>query len=148
MTSLGVAWLIRRRGVLNGYSTAFSYQVPTSLKYYSTPTSFLVGIGVTWLIWHRGVPNGYSMMSSYQVPTSSKYYSTPTSFWVSIGFSSRMQRMGVQMLILRGFITKCQVVGNIIGCQRIFWWVMALLGVCGILECKCLLYGDFWPSAN
>ena len=115
--SLGIAWLIRHRGVPNGYSTVSSYQVPTSLKYYSMPMSFLVGIGITWLIQHRGVPNGYSMASSYQVPTSSKYYSTPTSFLASIGFSSRMWHMGVQMLILRGFITKCQVVGNIIRCQ-------------------------------
>ena len=44
--SIGVAWLMRHRGVPNGYSTASSYQVPTSSKYYSTPMSFLVGIGV------------------------------------------------------------------------------------------------------
>ena len=112
--SLGVAWLIWHRGVPNGYSTLSSYQVPTSLKYYSMPTSFLVGIGVTWLIQRRGVQNGYSTSSSYQVPTSLKYYSTPTSFLASIGFSLRMRHMGVQMLFLRGFITKCQVVGNII----------------------------------
>ena len=76
-----------------------------------------MSLGVAWLIWHRGVPNGYSMASSYQVPTSLKYYLTPMSFLASIGFSSCMQCMGVQMLILRGFITKCQVVGNIIRCQ-------------------------------
>ena len=132
MTSLGVAWLIRRSGVPNGYSMVSSYQVPTSLKYYSTPTSFLACIGVTWLIRHRGVPNGYSTVSSYQVPTSSKYYSMPTSFLASIGFSSRMWRMGVQILILRGFITKCQVVGNIIRRQRVFWRVLAFLRICGV----------------
>ena len=68
--SLDIAWLMRHTGVPNGYSTASSYQVPTSSKYYSTPTSFLAG---------------YSTVSSYQVPTSSKYYSTPTSFLVGIG---------------------------------------------------------------
>ena len=38
--SLGIAWLMRHRGVPNGYSTASSYQVPTSLKYYLTQRVF------------------------------------------------------------------------------------------------------------
>ena len=146
--SLGVAWLMRCRGVPNGYSTASSYQVPTSLKYYSTSMSYLAGIGITWLIRRKGVPNGYSTASFYQVPTSPKYYSMPTSFLAGIGVTCHMWRMGVQMLILRQFITKCQVVGNIFRLQRVFWWVTALLGVCAVLEYKCLLYGNFLPSAN
>ena len=186
MTSLGVACLLRHRGVPNGYSTASSYQVPTSSKYYSTPTSFLVGIGVAWLIPCRRVANGYSMAFSYQVPTSSKYYSMPTilfgqywlffayvaygsanayskgihykvpsswkyysmptSFLVSIGISLPLRHIGVQILILRGFITKCQVVGNIIRCQRVLWWVMALLGICGILV-YCLAISGQVPTS-
>ena len=151
VTSIGVAWLMRHRGVPNGYSTASSYQMPTSSKYYLTLTSFLAGIGITCLMQHRGVPNGYSTASSYQVPTSLKYYLMPTSFLVGIGVTWRMRcmpRMGVQMLIPQQFITKCQLVRNIFQCQRIFLWVLALLGVCGVLECKCLLYGHFLPSAN
>ena len=95
-----------------------------------------------------GSANAYSKGIHYKVPSSWKYYSMPTSFLASIGVSSRLRRMGVQMLILKRFITKCQVVGNIFRRQRVFWRIMALLGLCSILECKCLLYGDFLPSAN
>ena len=112
--SLGVAWLIRHRGVPNGYSTVSSYQVPTSSKYYSTPTSFF---GEFWLFFTYaayGSANAYSKGIHYKVPSSWKYYLTPTSFLASIGVSLHLWHIGVQILILRGFITKCQVVGNII----------------------------------
>ena len=111
---IGVAWLILRRRVANGYSTAFSYQVPTSSKYYSMPTSFF---GEYWLFFAYaayGSANAYSKGIHYKVPSSWKYYSTPMSFLASIGVSLHLRHIGVQILILRGFITKCQVVGNII----------------------------------
>ena len=76
-----------------------------------------MSIGVDWLMQCRGVPNGYSTVSSYQVPTSSKYYLMPMSFLVGVGVTWHMRHRGVQMLILWRFLTKCQLVRNIIRCQ-------------------------------
>ena len=136
VTSLGVAPLMWRRGVPNGYSAVSSYQVPSISKYYPTPMSFLVGIGIALLMWRRGVPNGFSAASSYQVPSSSKYYPTPTSFVAGIGVTWLIRRRGVPNGYSMPSSYKCQLVQNIIRCQQVFWSALALLAVYGIVECN------------
>ena len=114
LVGIGIAWLIRHRGVANGYSTASSYQMPTSSKYYLTTNEFF---GEYWLFFTYAAyvsANAYSKGILYKVPSNWKYYSKPMSFLMSIAVSSHLRHIGVQILILRGFITKCQVVGNII----------------------------------
>ena len=101
------------RGVPNAYSMVTSYQVPNSSKYYSTPTSLLMGIGIPWHMWHRGVPNAYSTLTSYQVPSSLKYYSTPTSLLAGIGIPWHMQHRGVPNAYSMAYFMKCQIVSNI-----------------------------------
>ena len=65
--------------------------------------------GKCLLLWECNLFYGY-----YKVPTSSKYYSMPMSFLAGIGVTWCMRCRGVQMLILRRFLTKCQLVRNII----------------------------------
>ena len=43
LTSIGIPYRTRCRAVLNAYSMVTSYQVPSSLKYYSMPRSVLNG---------------------------------------------------------------------------------------------------------
>ena len=83
------------------------------------------------------------------MPSSSKYYLTPTSSLASIAFSWRMRCIWVQMLFLWHLLNKCQVVRNIIRCQRVPWRVMPFswitVGVRStlILRLVCSCYPDF-----
>ena len=92
---------------------ATSYQVLSSSKYNSMPTSLLVGIGISWHMWHRGVTNAYSSVTSDQVPSSLKYYSMPTSLLAGIGISWHMWGRRVTNAYSTVYFMKCQIVRNI-----------------------------------
>ena len=61
----------------------------------------------------------------------------PTSSLASNAVPWHMRHRWVQMLILRRFLNKCQVVWNTIWHQWVLWWVLPFLGIWGIDECKC-----------
>ena len=91
--NIGVTLLMWRRTVPNRYCTASSQQVPSSLKYYLTPTSSLVNIAVSWLMgcrwvqmpfyWTYSVTSGMNSNSTayfYAMSNSFKYFTTLRNF--------------------------------------------------------------------